>query len=112
MSIVISLMSQSLYFVIVYLIFQALGHPVPFAAVIVLMPVVCVVSMLPSLGGLGLREGAIVVLFGAMAGKEVSLGVSVVLFGILALLSMIGGVIYLLSPQFRGMKLAQEGCAA
>ena len=100
-TIMISLVSQVVYFSVIYILFCAMGLNVSYKYVFLTMPIVCVISLLPSLGGLGLREGAMVAFFGAVVGRESAFGVSVLLLGILFLISLIGGIIYAMSPQFR-----------
>jgi len=97
----ISLFSQVSYFTVVYILFRAVNLEIDYAVVFLIMPLVSVVSLLPSLGGLGLREGAMVALFGPIVGTDMAFGVSVLLFAVLFFISMIGGIIYLVSPQFR-----------
>ncbi len=61
--------------------------------IFLVMPVVTFISMVPSLGGLGVREMAIVTFFTPIAGKEVSFAVSIlVLFGLL-FVSFFGGIV-------------------
>jgi len=100
----ISVVSQLLYFSSIYLLFRAVHIDISFKHILLIMPLVSVVSMLPSLGGLGLREGAIVTLFGPIVGNEQAFSVSILLFAILFLISVIGGIIYAVSPQFRKLK--------
>lgn len=107
-TIMISTVSQALYFYIIYILFKALNTDISLKVVFLLMPIVCVITLLPSLGGLGLREGAIVALFAAFAGKEKAFGVSVLLLSILFLISLLGGIIYISSPQFRSIKIKEE----
>lgn len=90
----ISIIGQCMYFVVVYLFFLSLGTIVPIGNVFLIMPIVIFLSMLPSLGGLGVREGAIVIFFTPLAGKEAAFAVSLlVLFGYL-FISIIGGIVY------------------
>ena len=92
---IVSLVSQGVYFSIVYMFFKALGTEVSLGSIFLIMPVVTFISMIPSLGGLGVREMAIVTFFTPMAGKEVSFAVSIlVLFGLL-FVSLFGGLVYL-----------------
>jgi uncharacterized membrane protein YbhN (UPF0104 family) len=58
-------------------------------------------SLLPSLNGLGLREGATVVFFGPLIGKGNAFAISILWVIILLIMSLLGGLIYALSPQFR-----------
>ena len=57
--------------------------------------------MLPSLGGLGLREGALVALLGPAIGTDSAFSVAILLLAMLLIMSLIGAVIYLSAAQFR-----------
>lgn len=103
-----SFFGQISYFSVVYILFMALGIHVSFKTIFLIMPMISVIGMIPSLGGLGVREGGIVALFGPIAGVETAFGVSILLFLLLFILSTIGGFIYLISPQFRGIHLEDE----
>lgn len=94
-ALVLSFAAQCLYFFTVYLLFLALGVKISTGNIFLIMPVVLFVGMMPSLGGLGFREGAIVVLFAPLAGKENAFTVSLLLLASLLLVSILGGVIYL-----------------
>jgi len=100
-TIALSVFSQSIYFLAVYMAARSLGTPIPVKDIFIIMPVVSVITMLPSLGGLGLREGAIVVLFSPIIGRENAFSVSVLVLAILLLTSLIGALIYLSAAQFR-----------
>ncbi|MBD3425990.1 MAG: flippase-like domain-containing protein [Candidatus Omnitrophica bacterium] len=94
-SFAVSILGQSLYFTAVYLFFRSLGHEVNLGNIFLIMPVVTFVSMIPSLGGLGVREGAFVALFAGLTGKETAFAVSLMLLFGLFFISLIGGAIYL-----------------
>jgi len=104
----LSTISQAAYFYVIYVLFQSMGAAVTIKQVFVIMPLICVITLLPSLGGLGLREGAILVLFGAIVGRQKAAGVSVLLYLILFALSLIGGIIFLTSPQLRKLKIKTD----
>ena len=97
----VSIASQSLYFFIVYLLVKSLGAELPILAVFLIMPLVSIVSMLPSLGGLGLREGALVALLGPVIGTDNAFSAAILLLATLLITSLIGAVIYLSAAQFR-----------
>lgn len=101
MVIVISIIAQSIYFSVVFLLAKSLNANIFLATVFLVMPIVSVVSMLPSLGGLGLREGAIVTLFGSFMGNEKAFSLSILLLAILLLTSLVGAVIYASAAQFK-----------
>jgi len=94
-ALLMSLTAQTLYFLTAYLFFLALGASISLGNIFLLMPVVMFISMVPSLGGLGFREGATVVLFAPFVGKEIAFAVSLLMLGALFFISIIGGGIYL-----------------
>lgn len=97
----VSIISQSLYFTVVYILVKSLGANLSLATVFLVMPIVSLVSMLPSLGGLGLRESALVVLFEPAIGSANAASVSILLLAVLLIASFIGAVIYVSAAQFK-----------
>ena len=93
-SFMVSMVAQCLYFVVVYLFFIALETRVSLGNIFLIMPVVTFISMVPSVGGLGVREGAIVAFFSPFVGKETAFAVSLLLLFGLFFISIIGGIIY------------------
>ncbi len=94
-SFLMSIGAQSFYFLIIYLFFRSLGTNMNIGNIFLIMPVVTVISMVPSVGGLGVREGAMVAFFAPLAGRETAFAVSLLLLLGLFLISFVGGVIYL-----------------
>jgi len=97
----ISVISQLLFYLSFGIIAFSIGSRIPPVDALLRIPLVSLMSMLPSLNGLGLREGATVVLFGPIIGKESAFAVSILWILVLLLSSVIGGFIYAISPQFR-----------
>jgi uncharacterized protein (TIRG00374 family) len=104
---VVSFLSQSFYFLVIYMFFLALGAPVSIGNIFLIMPVVTFISMVPSLGGLGVREGAIVALFMPIVGKEASFAASILLLSAFLLISVVGGITCLVSG-LGFLKVAKE----
>jgi glycosyltransferase 2 family protein len=94
-SVMYSVIVQTVYCVVVYFLFFSMGKPVGIGNIFLIMPVVIFVSMLPSIGGLGVREYAMVVFFSVLTGKEVAFAVSLLALSGNFLISIAGGVIYL-----------------
>ncbi|RKY41894.1 MAG: hypothetical protein DRP85_04780 [Candidatus Makaraimicrobium thalassicum] len=90
----VSIFAQCLYFTAIYLFFLSLGLRVSLGNIFLIMPVVTFISMIPSVGGLGVREGAIITFFTPLAGKETAFAVSLLLLAALIFISIIGGVVY------------------
>jgi uncharacterized membrane protein YbhN (UPF0104 family) len=82
---------------------RALGLDVPFAFCIIVYPLVGTFSAIPiSLNGLGLREGGYLYLLAVIGvGSEKGVAFGLLLFLIVALDSLIGGVLFLLQRQPR-----------
>ena len=93
-SLVTSFLTQCVYFFIIFLIFTALRNPVSLGDIFLIMPIVIFISMIPSLGGLGVREGAVVAFFTPITGKDIAFAASLMMLAGLFFISLIGGIIY------------------
>ncbi len=92
----LSITGQCVSLFVVYLMGVALGAPgesLPYF--FLLIPVVHLISMLPSLNGLGIREVAYVYFLKSHIGTEKAAAVGILWLALLIFLSMIGGLIYL-----------------
>jgi len=97
----ISVISQLLYYLSFGTVAFSIGSKIPAIDALLRIPLVNLMSLLPSLNGLGLREGATIVLFGPIIGKDGAFALSILWILIMLMSSFIGGLIYTLSPQFR-----------
>ncbi|MFA6321302.1 MAG: lysylphosphatidylglycerol synthase transmembrane domain-containing protein [Candidatus Omnitrophota bacterium] len=100
-SFIISIFSQLFFFVSIGILAVSVGSIIPPMDILMRMPIICAMSLLPSINGLGVREGSTVVLFGPIIGKENAFVVSILWLLVLFLTSIIGGIIYAFSPQFK-----------
>jgi len=100
-SLIISIASQLLYFASIGIVAMSIGCRISIGDILLRMPIVSAVSLLPSINGLGVREGATVLFFGPLIGKENAFAVSILLLMILFATSIIGGLVYMISPQFK-----------
>ena len=91
----LSVAGQMIGLWILYLAAAALGSKTPMIYFFLLVPVVQLVSMVPSLNGLGPREWAYIALLGPYMGRENAAALSIVWLGMLFVMSLIGGAIYL-----------------
>ena len=75
----------------------AIGSPIILGYYFILLPIVWLVAMIPiSINGLGLREGAFVVLFVSIGmSKEAAIAISVLFLAQAMLQGLIGGVLFL-----------------
>ncbi len=105
---------QLIVILVYYELAMRLGICLPFASYLFLVPVITIIALLPiSLGGLGVREGATVVMFSS-AGVTVNdaVSLSLMFMGTLYLVSLIGGVVLLVRyPRLKisGMRKELQG---
>ena len=100
-SLVISVVSQLFYFASIGILALSIGARIPAIEVLLRVPIISAVSLLPSINGLGVREGSTVMLFGPIIGKERAFVVSILLLLMLLIISLVGGLVYAFSPQFK-----------
>ena len=94
----ISLILQSMAIYSTYLFVLCIGGNIPLFRLFLIIPLVWAVSMLPSLNGLGVREGAFVYFLKGYIGTEKAFAVSLLWLGLIMLYSVIGGIFQLLYP--------------
>lgn len=100
-SFLISFLSQMLFFTSLGVVAMSIGSRIPVKDLLIKMPIVSMMSLLPSINGLGLREGSTVVLFGPIIGPDKAFAMSILWLLVLLCISIMGGLIYALSPQFK-----------
>ena len=100
-SFAISIVSQVLFFMSLWAVAMSIGGRIPMKDLFIKMPIVSIMSLLPSINGLGLREGSTVVLFGPVIGSDKAFAMSILWLLVLICVSIMGGIIYAVSPQFK-----------
>ena len=96
----LSVTGQSISIVVLYAMALALGAHAPLIYFFLLVPVVHLVSMAPSLGGLGIRENAYVYFLAPFIGRQYAAALGILWLGLLFMLSVFGGLIYLFLPKY------------
>lgn len=99
----LSVLTKVLSVVGAFLLTQSLGVHVPFLTLLWVVPLVFAVSMLPSLNGLGIREGTYVYFLGPYIGREYAFALSLLWLAVYFLSDVIGGLIYAFSREFRAL---------
>ncbi len=95
----LSCLLQMLVVVMNILVGISLGLSLPWTAYIALVPLVAAVSMLPSIGGIGVRENAYVFFLGtAGVTKELGGAFASEVLVVLVLASLLGGLIWVIAP--------------
>jgi uncharacterized protein (TIRG00374 family) len=97
----ISFGAQILFFTSLSVAAMSIGSRIPVKDLFIKVPIVSMMSLLPSINGLGLREGSTVVLFGPLMGSDKAFAMSILWFLVPLCVSVAGGLIYALSPQFK-----------
>ena len=94
----LSLVVQASGIVQVWLLGEALGLPAPPLAYAVVIPLVTLLTMLPiSVNGVGVREGFLVLLLAPVGVPEAgAIALGLLWLSVLAVASLIGGVVYIL----------------
>lgn len=100
-SLAISVLSQIMFFASIGMLIFSIGSRISPIDIFLRVPITSAMSLLPSINGLGVREGSTVLLFGPLIGKEKAFVVSILWLLVLLSVSIIGGIIYLVSPQFK-----------
>lgn len=96
-----SVIGQLMLFSCMGILALSIGSRISPIAVLIRMPVVSMVSLLPSINGLGVREGSTVFVFTPLIGESNAFAISILMIAIMLINSIIGGLIYLFSPHFK-----------
>lgn len=91
----ISLICQVLSIFIIYLLAKSISVDVPLMVLFLVIPIIATLSMLPSINGLGIREGAYVYFLGGIVGREQAFTISLLWLGLFLAISLLGGLVYL-----------------
>ncbi len=93
-----SSLSQAILACIFFLVAKGLHQEIPLIYFLIFVPLICVISSLPSIGGLGVREGGAAYLF-AKVGVETSVivSISLVSFLFMVVMGLIGGLVYIVA---------------
>jgi len=94
---IISLLGQCLNIVVIFLLSRSICTDVYIGLLFMFIPRILTVSMLPSINGLGIREGAYIYFLGSIMGKDKAFALSLLCLMTSLLLSAVGGIIYILA---------------
>lgn len=96
----LSFVGQSISITVIYLLARALGRDTNILYFFLLVPIVHLMSMIPSLNGLGVREWAYLTFLTPYVGRDCAFALGILWLGVLFLLSLIGGIIYLVKHEY------------
>ncbi|HTL71018.1 MAG TPA: lysylphosphatidylglycerol synthase transmembrane domain-containing protein [Candidatus Eisenbacteria bacterium] len=96
----LSIVGQSISILVLYILAIAIGARTSPIYFYLLVPIVHLISMLPSLNGFGIREGAYVFLLKPYIGEPAAAAIGILWLVLLLILSVIGGVVYLMRQDY------------
>jgi uncharacterized protein (TIRG00374 family) len=109
-SVGLSCLGQIVLAVVWYLLAKSLHQNIAFIYFLIFVPLICVVSVLPSVGGLGVREaGAAFLLTRAGVESGVSVSISLLNFAFMVLMGLVGGVIFITTKSSRILNPSAPG---
>ena len=106
----LSLISQVLFVISFFFLARSAGvNNIPLGIFFLLVPITCVIGMLPSINGLGVREAGIVYMFKDYIPASTAFAVSLLILAALLGLSLIGAFIYAFKKDIYSFKPEPEG---
>jgi len=97
-AILLSCTGQFIFAVSYYLTAKALHQDIGLIYFLIFVPIICVVSSFPSIGGLGVREVGAVYLFSKIGiGSGIAVSLTLINFLFMVLIGIVGGFIYVYS---------------
>jgi uncharacterized protein (TIRG00374 family) len=101
-SLLFSMMIQAVSAITTFIIALSLGIKINIIYFFLFMPIIGIVTLLPSVGGAGVREWAMVILFSnAGVDKHLATGLSLINFSFILAYGAIGGLIYVFTVRHR-----------
>jgi len=97
----ISLVGQVFFMTVQYFLARSLRIDVPYITFLLVVPIVTILSMAPSINGLGVREAGFVYLFGKFMEPEQALALSLVYDALVYGIGICFGLLYLFREGFR-----------
>lgn len=94
----LSIFMQVCAIVSIYLFVLSIGGNMSLLKLFLIIPLVWAISMIPSINGLGVREGAFVYFLKADIGPERAFTISLLWLGVIIIYSIAGGILHLIYP--------------
>lgn len=103
-AVMISLLAQVIAVIALYYIIRSISQEISFFNLLLVTPLVSVASMMPSINGLGVREGAFVIFLGEFISRENAVAASILFLAMVLIMSFIGGILYLFSGKLYNLQ--------
>ncbi len=94
----LSCLSQAILSFVFFLTAKALHQEIGFVYFLIFIPLICMASAFPSIGGLGVREAGAAYLFGKIGvGAGIAVSLSLINFLFMVIVGLLGGLIYVVT---------------
>ncbi len=107
--VLISLATQALFIIVYYWLTVSLSVDIPVLTFFIIIPILTVISMAPSLGGLGVREAGVMYLFSKYMPHERALALSLLLDMLIYGFSIASGIIYSIRGGLKSTEVLPTG---
>lgn len=104
----ISLIAQAIAATVIYFLVRGLSQDILLLNLFLIIPLVATAAMMPSINGLGVREGAFVYFLKEFITKEAAFAVSILYLAIVLIMGLIGGILHLFSGKLYRIPLKGE----
>jgi hypothetical protein len=85
----------------VFFLVQSVGKPISLGLLLWLVPLAFAVTLVPSINGLGIREGVYVFFLTPYIGRDDSFAISLLVLGVYVLSDVLAGLMYIFFKEFR-----------
>lgn len=109
MGVLLSIFSQCIFITIYFILSESLNCGIEFYSFFILVPILNVISLAPSLGGLGVREAGLIYLLGRSIPHERALAFSVLLDILIYGYSLSAGIIYAFRGGVKQSQISKPG---
>ncbi len=98
-SIAVQILSIYVQYLAASVVYQSDGMPVPFPLFFVFIPIIWLSAIVPSLGGLGIREYSYLFFFQPYLGKDAAIAMSIINLMLILSQALLGGLVFLFFRQ-------------
>lgn len=108
-AVLISLATQGFFIIVYFWLTKSLSVEIPLPTFFIIIPILTVISMAPSLGGLGVREAGVIYLFSKYMPHERALALSLLLDMLIYGFSISSGIIYSIRGGIKSAEVLSAG---
>jgi glycosyltransferase 2 family protein len=98
---ILSVIGQIIGFSAIYFLALGIKSHISMMLALLVMPVASIISMLPSINGMGPREMAILIMLRPVIGASAAGAIAFLWLGILLITSLLGGIVYMFTGHYK-----------